>query len=232
MALTLIELAAQLRGWRGAYLRYAFAITSTVAIPEEYRPHLDRVIVRRSGISSTDGLRPDDPGREVRSKIIAAYLADTARRRDTLADYRLARAVHDVLRHPEVAVMARNASGTIETLRPADLREASIDLAANAVTIGKFAYQQMQVEVPATLARGRCLNSSAGRHAEAAPLARPPGGANAIDDAALLEKVRARAKGVSIRAAIIQNTSSDMTAEQQDSVVHRVQRKHRKGLKR
>jgi hypothetical protein len=53
------------------------------------------------------------------------------------------------------------------------------------------------------------------------------GGANRIDDAVLLRKVLKRGDGISVRAAVIANIGSDMTEQQQDTIVHRIQRKLR-----
>jgi len=151
MSLTLIDVAARLVGWRGPYLKYAFALTSsTMLLPAEYRPHLDRVIARRSGFSSDHDPSPYDPAGLARSKAIAWYTTATARRRDLLADYQLATAVHDLLQTPGVTVTARNAAGTsFEALRSVDLREGVIDIEDNSITIGRAVYTQVEVDCAA-----------------------------------------------------------------------------------
>jgi hypothetical protein len=55
--------------------------------------------------------------------------------------------------------------------------------------------------------------------------------ANAIDDGELIRRVVCRPAEQTVRAAIIANISSDMTGQEQDTIVHRVQRKLRKRLK-
>jgi hypothetical protein len=235
MAQSLIDLAARVAGWRGRYLKYAFAVTSTSILPAEYRPHLDRVIARRSGGVLARGRSPDDPHRAATSQAIAAYSSMTARRRDRLGDYWLGLAVHDLLQIPDAVVRARNSAGTVESLRAADLREASIDIRSNSMTVGAALYTQVEVDFLRNLSDPACPSltgsaddiSCAIKVERPAPVRRGRSSANLIDDSELLKKVRDRPASVTSRAAIIQNIGSDMTAGEQDTIVHRIQRKLR-----
>src|SRR5262245_18330099 len=58
------------------------------------------------------------------------------------------------------------------------------------------------------------------------------GGANAVDDTLLLKKVEKGVQtGLTPRKPILRNLSSNMTEQEQDTVVHRIQRKRRQGRK-
>jgi hypothetical protein len=199
--LTLIELASQLKRWRGPYLEYAFAV-SAPPIPVKYWPHLDRAIARRSGVSSTDGLSESDPKRRIRTRVLTAYIVVTKRRRDALADYWLERRVHDALQGPGVTVSARNAAGAIEVLRPVDIGVARIDLAANTVTVGNFVYTHVQVDQPAAGEATTCVVRTGAQPSISGsdtpstsvstlqPGAKAKGGNRAINDDALIAEMR------------------------------------------